>query len=291
MLDPAGGIALRRRADTPAELRRASWPPLPPWSRGRSGSWPCAPRWASASPASSARRPGWSRTPTRQQLIGHALGRGPCGGAGPSGAGGERRQLLCAQRGRGRGGGRAPLRVRGDPGHGLRRRDRGGRAGAGRAQPHRGGVGAHRRCRSRGRTRCPCPAAGAASTAAWSCIWPGRAWRGPGTRRTRAALCARAEAGDAAARAALDRHADRLARGLAAVLNILDPDVVVLGGGLSNMAHLYEQVPGCCGATCSATRRTRPSCGTGTGTAAGCAGRRGCGRRGADPSPSGMGPG
>lgn len=58
-----------------------------------------------------------------------------------------------------------------------------------------------------------------------------------------AALCARAEAGDAAARAALDRHADRLARGLAVVLNILDPDVVVLGGGLSNMAHLYRQVP------------------------------------------------
>ncbi len=71
---------------------------------------------------------------------------------------------------------------------------------------------------------------------------------GPGLARSgdapdAAALCARAEAGDAAARAALDRHADRLARGLAVVLNILDPDVVVLGGGLSNMAHLYEQVP------------------------------------------------
>ena len=58
-----------------------------------------------------------------------------------------------------------------------------------------------------------------------------------------AALCARADAGDAKARAALDRHADRLARGLAGILNVLDPDIVVLGGGLSNMAHLYEQVP------------------------------------------------
>ena len=42
---------------------------------------------------------------------------------------------------------------------------------------------------------------------------------------------------------ALDRHAHRLARALAHVINLLDPDVIVLGGGLSNMAHLYEQVP------------------------------------------------
>ena len=54
---------------------------------------------------------------------------------------------------------------------------------------------------------------------------------------------ARAAAGDAAAQAALDRHADRLARGLSVVVNILDPDVVVLGGGLSNMDHLYASVP------------------------------------------------
>lgn len=42
---------------------------------------------------------------------------------------------------------------------------------------------------------------------------------------------------------ALARHAHRLARALAAVINLLDPDVIVLGGGLSNMPHLYEQVP------------------------------------------------
>ena len=41
----------------------------------------------------------------------------------------------------------------------------------------------------------------------------------------------------------LEDHADRLARGLAVVMNVLDPDVIVLGGGLSNMAHLYEAVP------------------------------------------------
>jgi len=52
-----------------------------------------------------------------------------------------------------------------------------------------------------------------------------------------------ARAGDGACRATLERHASRLARGLAAVVNLLDPDIVVLGGGLSRMAHLYTQVP------------------------------------------------
>jgi fructokinase len=50
--------------------------------------------------------------------------------------------------------------------------------------------------------------------------------------------------GDAGARATLDRHARRLARGLAHVMNILDPHVVVLGGGLSRLPHLYDVLPG-----------------------------------------------
>jgi fructokinase len=54
---------------------------------------------------------------------------------------------------------------------------------------------------------------------------------------------ARAAAGEIRAREALARHTDRLARGLAQVVNLLDPDVIVLGGGLSNMAHLYTDVP------------------------------------------------
>ena len=49
--------------------------------------------------------------------------------------------------------------------------------------------------------------------------------------------------GDAGAQAALDRHADRLARALASVTNLLDPDAIVLGGGLSNLPHLYEVLP------------------------------------------------
>jgi fructokinase len=65
---------------------------------------------------------------------------------------------------------------------------------------------------------------------------------GPGARdATR--IPARAAAGDHVARAALARHADRLARGLAGVINLLDPDAIVLGGGLSNLEHLYAEVP------------------------------------------------
>ncbi|MDQ2779470.1 MAG: ROK family protein, partial [Pseudomonadota bacterium] len=42
---------------------------------------------------------------------------------------------------------------------------------------------------------------------------------------------------------ALERHARRLARALASVVNLLDPDVIVLGGGLSRLPHLLWQVP------------------------------------------------
>jgi fructokinase len=53
----------------------------------------------------------------------------------------------------------------------------------------------------------------------------------------------RAQAGDVACSATLQRYEDRLARSLAHVINILDPDVIVLGGGMSNIARLYENVP------------------------------------------------
>jgi fructokinase len=52
-----------------------------------------------------------------------------------------------------------------------------------------------------------------------------------------------AETGDPRCRATLDRYLRRLARGLASVINLIDPDVIVLGGGLSGIAALYEQVP------------------------------------------------
>ncbi len=52
-----------------------------------------------------------------------------------------------------------------------------------------------------------------------------------------------AEQGEAQAQAALARHASRLARGLAMVVNIFDPEIIVLGGGLSRLGHLYDAVP------------------------------------------------
>jgi fructokinase len=65
---------------------------------------------------------------------------------------------------------------------------------------------------------------------------------GPGAHDA-SSLPGRAASGDISAREALARHVDRLARGLAVVINILDPDVIVLGGGLSNMDHLYVELP------------------------------------------------
>ena len=56
-------------------------------------------------------------------------------------------------------------------------------------------------------------------------------------------IVARAEQGDARCEAALARHEERLARSLATVINVLDPDVIVLGGGVSNMDRLYANVP------------------------------------------------
>lgn len=53
----------------------------------------------------------------------------------------------------------------------------------------------------------------------------------------------RAAAGDAAAQRSLDRHASRLARGLAHVINIFDPETIVFGGGLSQLGHLYRVLP------------------------------------------------
>jgi fructokinase len=61
------------------------------------------------------------------------------------------------------------------------------------------------------------------------------------------AIVVAAEKGDAAAETVLTRYEDRLARGLATVINVLDPDVIVLGGGMSNTERLYDHVPRCWG--------------------------------------------
>jgi fructokinase len=64
-----------------------------------------------------------------------------------------------------------------------------------------------------------------------------------GDAATAEEIAAAAASGDSAASAALDRYEDRLARSIASLVNVVDPDVIVLGGGLSNIARLYERVP------------------------------------------------
>lgn len=56
-------------------------------------------------------------------------------------------------------------------------------------------------------------------------------------------IVAAARSSEPSAQASLSRHCHRLARALASVVNLLDPDVIVLGGGLSALPHLYTQLP------------------------------------------------
>ena len=56
-------------------------------------------------------------------------------------------------------------------------------------------------------------------------------------------IAARAYTGDPKASATLGRYQDRLARALASIINVVDPEVIVLGGGLSNIQQLYNRVP------------------------------------------------
>jgi fructokinase len=64
-----------------------------------------------------------------------------------------------------------------------------------------------------------------------------------GSENSAAVIARLAEQGDAAARSALARYQHRLAAALATIINILDPDMIVLGGGLSSIATLYAEVP------------------------------------------------
>lgn len=67
--------------------------------------------------------------------------------------------------------------------------------------------------------------------------------RAGGPRLDGPAILSAAEHGDRNAEDALARHEDRLARALASVVNLLDPEVIVLGGGLSNLRRLYRNLP------------------------------------------------
>lgn len=64
----------------------------------------------------------------------------------------------------------------------------------------------------------------------------GEPWKGPQITRA-------AEDGHELALQALKRYEDRMARALASIINVLDPEVIVLGGGMSNVQRLYDNVP------------------------------------------------
>ena len=64
-----------------------------------------------------------------------------------------------------------------------------------------------------------------------------------GEKLTGDVIVQRARTGEAEAKAALDRYVNRLGRALAVICDILDPDVIVLGGGMSNTTELYDRVP------------------------------------------------
>lgn len=67
--------------------------------------------------------------------------------------------------------------------------------------------------------------------------------RHTGTELTSREIVERARRGDADAVAALDRYIDRAARSLATIIDVLDPHVIVLGGGMSNIDELYTGIP------------------------------------------------
>ena len=90
---------------------------------------------------------------------------------------------------------------------------------------------------------------------------PGRLPLAPGSQATKGMRCclwairtgrdctaqdisAAAGSGDVEARACIGIYKDRLARSLAAAVNLIDPDVIVVGGGLSNICALYDDLPG-----------------------------------------------
>jgi len=64
-----------------------------------------------------------------------------------------------------------------------------------------------------------------------------------GRRLDPAVIVQRAAAGEPDDQAALARYEERMARALASVINVVDPDVIVLGGGMSNIERLYDEVP------------------------------------------------
>jgi len=117
---------------------------------------------------------------------------------------------------------------------------------------------------------------------------------GPGSRATTmqppgalepAEIVRRAEAGDPDAEACLARYEDRMARALGSIINVIDPDVIVLGGDVED-ERLYTNVPACGIPLCSPIGWTRAWCARCTGTRAASGARPGCGTASDSVSPA-----
>src|SRR5690606_12592342 len=91
--------------------------------------------------------------------------------------------------------------------------------------------------------RCPCGRTGRVETMLRGRALPDEYRRLGGTAAAAAPEVVALADSDDAARAAIDAYCDRMARALVDVIHLVDPDVIVLGGGLSSLPALYRQVP------------------------------------------------
>lgn len=91
--------------------------------------------------------------------------------------------------------------------------------------------------------RCYCGREGCIETFLSGPALEGEYRRASGHALAAAEIARAASTGDRDAETAMARYEERLARGLAHVINLLDPEVIVLGGGLSNLTRLYDNVP------------------------------------------------
>ncbi len=92
--------------------------------------------------------------------------------------------------------------------------------------------------------RCYCGQSGCIETFLSGSGFARRHFARTGEKLDAASIVARAAVGDSLAVASLELYEDQLARALATLINTIDPNVIVLGGGMSNVERLYDNVPG-----------------------------------------------
>ncbi len=166
-------------------------------------------------------------------------------------------------------------------GHGLRRRGGGGRQAAGGRQ-RRGGEWGHTPLPwptdQDKAPPCWCGRTGCLETFVSGTALAADHARATGRKMKAEEVVAAARTGDRWAAEALDRYIERLGRALAVMIDLIDPSVIVLGGGMSNVDELYEPCPARSRRTCSATTGAPGSPRRRMGIPRACAAPRGCGR-------------